>query len=285
MKYLIVGDLHGNVPKVHYKKFDAIIAPGDFCSDSARKYMFQAVKERLRDKDSKINWYDIAGKRESRKIIKNSLKDGRKSLEYLNSLNVPVYIVPGNWDWTKDKKSKWKYLKEDHYSNLISGLSNIIDTNYSLVDSREYQFIGYGESTGPEYPQHKEDLERLTKKQLSKRKKQSEKTFNKISKKFEKANKPIIFLTHNVPFNTSLDEITDKSSPRVGYHFGSTITRDLIEKYQPLVNIGGHMHEHHDKDKIKNTTCINAGFGSKVNTLLELTKGKIDKIKFYPNNN
>ncbi len=27
MKFLIIGDLHGQIPEVHYKSFDAIIAP------------------------------------------------------------------------------------------------------------------------------------------------------------------------------------------------------------------------------------------------------------------
>lgn len=30
MKLLIIGDLHGNKPKIHFKDFDAIIAPGIF---------------------------------------------------------------------------------------------------------------------------------------------------------------------------------------------------------------------------------------------------------------
>ncbi len=33
MRFLIVGDLHGQMPKIHFKEFDAIIAPGDFCPD------------------------------------------------------------------------------------------------------------------------------------------------------------------------------------------------------------------------------------------------------------
>ena len=38
-KFLIVGDLHGQIPKIREKKFDAIIAPGDFCSDELKKYI------------------------------------------------------------------------------------------------------------------------------------------------------------------------------------------------------------------------------------------------------
>ena len=54
MKFLIIGDLHGNKPKIHFKDFDAIIAPGDFCSD---KYMRPLIKRYMKyvikNKDNK----------------------------------------------------------------------------------------------------------------------------------------------------------------------------------------------------------------------------------------
>ena len=46
--------------------------------------------------------------------------------------------------------------------------------------------------------------------------------------------------------------------------------------------IGAHMHEHFSKCKLGKTTCINAGFGGKVNVLLEIDQGKIKQLKFYP---
>lgn len=90
----------------------------------------------------------------------------------------------------------------------------------------------------------------------------------------------MLFISHNVPFNTSLDKIVNPASPRKGYHYGSIIAREMIEKYQPLVCIGGHMHEHFGKCTLGKTTCINAGFSGKVNTLLELEENKITKIQF-----
>jgi hypothetical protein len=47
MKFLVVGGLHGNKPNIYFEGFDAIIAPGDFCSDAPRKYMLQALRENL----------------------------------------------------------------------------------------------------------------------------------------------------------------------------------------------------------------------------------------------
>lgn len=283
MKFLIVGDLHGNMPNIHFKDFDAIIAPGDFCSDEARKYMFQAMKERLKDSKSKVQWYDIVGKDKAKNMIRKSIKDGRKILERLNSLNVPVYLVPGNGDWTPEKNSKWDFEKINHYKSLIKGLKNLIDVNNKLVNAGEFQFIGHGITSRPEYPQYKEDL-KAYKKDLGKIKKEYIKDLTKTSSLFEKASRPIIFLTHNVPFNTPIDKIVNKESPKNGYHYGSLIARKAIEKYQPLVCIGGHMHEHFAKCRIGKTVCINTGFGSFVNIFLKLEKNKIKEIEFYKDN-
>jgi Icc-related predicted phosphoesterase len=98
IKFLIIGDLHGEMPIIHTNDFQFIIAPGDFCSDEAKPLMFQSLKLNLDDPKDKTTWFDICGKKEAKKMIQKSLKDGRKILEFLNSLNVPIYITPGNWD-------------------------------------------------------------------------------------------------------------------------------------------------------------------------------------------
>ena len=90
MKLLVIGDLHGNKPKIHFNDFDAIIAPGDFCSDAPRKYMFQALRYNLDNQGSKLQWWQITGKKKARKMIEKSLKDGRKILEFLNSFDRAV---------------------------------------------------------------------------------------------------------------------------------------------------------------------------------------------------
>ncbi len=282
MKFLIIGDLHGKMPNFYYKNFDAIIAPGDFCStDAMKKYMFQALKKNMQNPNSRVEWYDIIGKRKAKQLIKKSLSDGRKILEKLNSLNIPVYTVPGNADWAEEDLYPWDYLRQNHFKKLTKGLTNIIDVHQRIIDIGEYQIIGYGISWGPEYPQYEEDLKKFKPEKLKKRKKTYEKRMKKLTSLFEKATKPVIFISHNVPFNTKIDKIINKDSPRNGYHNGSIITRELIEKYQPVVCIGGHIHEHFAKCKIKKTTAINAGYGPNVNVWLELSKEKIKKIEFH----
>jgi len=282
-KCLILGDLHGKKPKVFFNNYDLIITTGDFCSDSLRKYMFKAIKIKSKEHDSKIKWYDLIGKRKARRMIRKSISDGRSILKYLNSLKVPVYIIPGNWDWYKEKNSDWFFLKKNHYKTLFKYLGNIYDVHNKLLNVGNYNIIGYGNSSGPEYPQYKEDLETFKNKELRKLKNHYKRDLEKISSLFEKATKPVIFLSHNVPFNTPLDLIRNKNSPKYGYHYGSLIVREIVEKYQPLVNIGGHIHENLGKYKIKNTMCINAGFSSNTNIVMEMRGEKITKIKFNRN--
>jgi Icc-related predicted phosphoesterase len=284
MNFLIIGDLHGQMPKIHFKDFDAIIAPGDFCSsDEIRKYDFRAVKERLKNPKSKVKWYELAGKKKTRRMIKKSFEDGRNILVYFNSLNKPIYIVPGNTDFSSNQKEKWKIFYEYSYEKLIGGLKNIINIHQKIVSIGNYQIIGYGDNWRPEYPQHKKDLNMFNDFELQQHKKEYEKNLKKVSTLFEKASKPVIFLSHNVPFNTSLDKIINKESPRHGWHYGSLIARKMIDKYDPLAFIGGHIHEGFGKCKIGKTVCINAGFGSNVNTLMEIKNNKV-RLQFYNGN-
>ena len=277
VKFLVIGDLHGNKPKIYTKDFDAIIAPGDFCSDNLRRYMFQALKKEIQTGEE-YWWYNLMTKAKAKKEVIKSLKDGRKILKYLNSFNKPVFALPGNWDWTRE--TDWSYLNKNYWkSYLIKGLKNIKNCHKKKHNFQDLAILGHGITSGPEYPV-KERIERYSKKEISKEKKEYKKLFNQMNKKFVKTNKPIIFLTHNVPYNTKLDKIINKSSPLNGKHMGSYLARQLIIKHKPLVCIGGHMHEHFGKDKLGSTTIINAGFGSYVNTVLEIRDNKIIRLEF-----
>ncbi len=280
VKFLIIGDLHGNIPKIYSKDFDAIIAPGDFCSDALRKHLFSVMKINS-DLSIDLNWHDLMSKSEAKKMVKKSLKDGRKILELLNSFNKPVFALPGNWDWTGD--DDWDFLNKNYWkSYLIKGLKNIRDCHKKTYSSQNLTIIGHGITSGPEYPVR--EIKNLTKKEIREQKRNyKEVYFNQMNKRFVKAKNrknPIVFLSHNVPYNTKLDKINNKESPMHGKHMGSYLARELILKHSPLVCIGGHMHEHFGKTKLKNTVCINAGFGSYVNTILEIKDNKITQLKF-----
>ncbi|HIH23408.1 TPA: hypothetical protein HA251_00065 [Candidatus Woesearchaeota archaeon] len=285
MKFLVIGDLHGAMPCIPSEKFDAIIAPGDFCSDEAKGFMFQALKERLADPKKDTQWYDIAGRKNARAIIKRSLADGRRVLEFLNSQGVPVYVVPGNWDWTGKEFGPevkgWPFAEQDHYATLIRGLDDVVDSYHKAVSIGGLTIIGHGIIPGPEFPQYTEDVARYSPAGLKRRKKWYDAERKKVAALFKKAKRPVVFITHNVPYNTPLDKINNPASPRNGQHFGSVIAREMVDSYSPLLCIGGHMHEYFGYCKLGRTTCVNAGFGGAVYTIIETNGSAIQRMDFY----
>jgi uncharacterized protein len=81
-------------------------------------------------------------------------------------------------------------------------------------------------------------------------------------------NKKCIYSFHAPPYGTKLDiaPTLDKNlrmqSGLGGSPFenvGSKAVRTILEKYQPLLSVHGHIHESPGKDKIGNMLCFNAG--------------------------
>jgi uncharacterized protein len=62
-----------------------------------------------------------------------------------------------------------------------------------------------------------------------------------------------VLVTHAPPKNTEADKIKD------GTHVGSESVREIIEEYQPRLNICGHIHEARAFDMIDKTIIINPG--------------------------
>lgn len=232
------------------------------------------------------------------KFEKDSLRVGRRILEYLNSFDKPVFYIPGNWDMASGEKDipalsdgRYKYLKGfmNYYLNgksnkeLLKGLKNVRDCQYKIHEYKGYNFIGYGLSSAPESVNPKYRKRKLTKLQIKSIQLYYDKILSKLNKEYSKRNKkfPTIFLSHNVPYGCKLDIFKQKKSEYNGEHFGSNIARDFCVKNKPLLCFSGHMHENFGKDKIGKTTVINTGFGSYINTFVTLNKDKIKKIEFW----
>ncbi len=283
MKFLIIGDLHGNMPNIYYKNFDAIIAPGDFCGDKGIREAYQvSYKEFLKDRHKFREWWEIVGKKKAEKMIKRSISEGRRIMTYLDSFGVPVYYIPGNWDdWRIESRMGLNFKNEDFFKTYVTkSLKNSFSLHKKIKNIGDYNIIGYGYCNGPELLKYR-NYKGIKKIDIEKNKMRYNKLLKKYNGLFKKAKKPIIFLGHNVPYNTPIDMITNKKSLRYGYHYGSLLAREMIDKYQPLVFIGAHMHEHFRSCKIGKTTAINSGFGSYVNVFLELEGNKIKKLEFY----
>lgn len=76
-----------------------------------------------------------------------------------------------------------------------------------------------------------------------------------LNASIDKAKKsaPTVMVSHQPPFNTSIDTLTN------GDHVGSHTVRDFIEEIKPLVCISGHIHEAAGIDEIDGTKLINPG--------------------------
>ena len=305
MKFLIIGDLHGRKPRIHFKDFDAIIAPGDFCDDREitpfSKKWGAHVKKARANNETVLHYDDFIikqiGKRKLAQLEKKSLKRGREILEYLNSFGPPVFIVPGNWDHSYGPtRIKDSYQSDYHYFKmfydfwmgketnkfLTRGLKNIYDCQYNLHKFEEFNILGYGLSSAPESPTLKVKFD-FDGKSKDKLKKAYRRMLDKLSIEYKKRDKkiPTIFISHNVPYNTKLDLVLNKKSYAYKKHLGSSVARWFCTRYRPLICVGGHIHEHHGKDKIGKTVVVNAGYGPVVNSLLEIKGKKITKLKFY----
>jgi uncharacterized protein len=101
-----------------------------------------------------------------------------------------------------------------------------------------------------------------------------------------------IFNIHVPPHKTNLDQcpqlddqlrpVSDGGNP-VMTSAGSTAVRELIETYQPVLGLHGHIHEGRGKTRIGRTTCINPGSnyseGVLNGSLIRLSGGQVQDVQ------
>jgi Icc-related predicted phosphoesterase len=98
---------------------------------------------------------------------------------------------------------------------------------------------------------------------------------------------------HVPPFDTGID-----NAPRLSADLrvqtrggepdmvpvGSTAVREVIQRYQPLLGLHGHIHESHGKLKIGRTLCLNPGSeyteGVLRGALIRLTRTEVKGVQF-----
>ncbi len=79
----------------------------------------------------------------------------------------------------------------------------------------------------------------------------------------------LILFTHEPPANTKADELPSG-------HVGSGAIRHIIEKYQPNLNVCGHIHEAKCVDHVGDTKIINIGPSSKGHFLAVSVDGTVE---------
>src|SRR3989338_6643240 len=114
--------------------------------------------------------------------------------------------------------------------------------------------------------------------------KRSNKKLNSIFKKYRKENKAgkLIFISHNIAYNTKLDLIKSKTADKIvkGKHYGSKLARKMIDKYHPALHIGGHIHEGRGMQRLGKTLCLNPGAAHEGRAAIVILDGKRARVKF-----
>lgn len=302
MRLLVIGDLHGRKPRMRFKDYDAIICVGDVCDNREMGKLYGMWFKRLK-KDKDLAFEDLLkekgiNKREEKAIDRRSFEAGKNVLKYLDSLGKPVFFVPGNWDQSfvevegskkeltryQNKLRQYKMLSAKRTNpKLLKGLKNVMDCQFALHEFKGLNIVGYGLTNGVEKPMGKLRKE-VTKKQFENLKKRYKKLVEPLFEVYSKRDKklPTVFISHSAPYGTKLDIVLNKESYVYKKHLGSTVSRDFITKYKPMLCVSGHLHEHYGKDRIGKTAVINAGCGSEALVLMEIDekKGKVKRIKF-----
>lgn len=195
--------------------------------------------EELKNSPEKVN----------RIIIEKMIERLRNWLELLvnkvNTKEIITVVMPGN----DDEYVIDEVIKEYSDRGVIYPIDRVVE-----LKGVEMFSCPYVNPTPWNTPREMKegDLEKYLERQISKLKDPSKSIFN----------------IHPPPYNTHLDlapKLTKDLKPvviagAVQYeHVGSKAVRKVIEKYQPLIGLHGHIHESGGMDKIGKTIVVNPG--------------------------
>lgn len=178
------------------------------------------------------------------KLMSDVLRSWFELAEEKVPKNVKIIVSPGN----DDPFEIDKVIEES--DRVINPLGKVID-----LDDR-HQLISCPWSNPTPWGTHRECSEKELKKKL-------EEEFRKV-----KSCENLICNFHVPPYNTGLDicpkldknlkQVWEMGSP-VTYPAGSKAVREVIEKYQPLLCLHGHIHESPGSIYLGRTLCLNPG--------------------------
>jgi len=282
MRILVIGDFHGKFPDkiskaIKKNKPDLIISLGDYLPFHYRKLWFKHCYAK------EVQLWEIIGKQKYKKLILKDINLGEKTAKKLNNFGIPVLTVLGNIDHPyaddiKDEKKPtgkkywaWEYKREAQFNTKLKKFKNIKRIDYLYSKFGDLIFIG---ARGHSFPG------RVKSKAYRKHKLILEKLFKKFGK--ENRNRKVIFVSHNVPYKTRLDIIRSKKAHHLvrRQHYGSKLVRRIVKEFQPVLAIGGHVHESFGMQKIGKTLVVNPGavYNGKY-AIVDYLDGKV-KVRF-----
>jgi Icc-related predicted phosphoesterase len=184
--------------------------------------------------------------------------------ERLSGTSYKVYMAPGN---------------DDHFEvdQIIEDSKVIVNCNNKNVMIGEHEMVtfSWANPTPWNTPREKtdEELEPMLEELVAKVKDKSNAIFN----------------FHAPPYGFALDLAPELSKDLIQaadrkIHVGSHAVTKMIEKYQPLIGLHGHIHESRGAQKIRRTLIINPGSeyseGILKGAMIVLEKGKVKDYVF-----
>lgn len=170
--------------------------------------------------------------------------------EQLDALPLPVYVVPDPGG-----------LEDlDKYATV----KNLQDW---IADVGDVHVVGKGGMDTPEYPQEKDALIGMSVEQLYSLHQTSETMYDRVGGLVEQATKPVVLLSHIVPYGTFLEDGS-----------GSVVLRDIIHEYSPVACVGRHNDDEAGKVDMNGTTVVNIARSGYA--VVEIETGEVTRLEF-----
>lgn len=275
MRILVIGDFHGKFPeklKNLAKKSDLVLCIGDFGgSEELLKIIFKYLGEK---------WWKKIKPSRAKKYVLEDYGSGKKILRDLDKLGIPVYIIPGNWDFTsKTRTEKTLNLQLEIYQKIVRGSKNLVWWNRGIKRIGKLKILAFGgQVTAGDYLKKLKIFDEKKRKSFIKQNRRETKQIMKYGSKDID-----ILLAHYPPYGF-FDIVRYKGeNPMNGKHVGFKGYTEFIKKFQPKLFICGHMHEYQGMKIVGKTKIIAVGAAKDGRAaLLEVDekKRKIKKIEF-----
>jgi uncharacterized protein len=273
------GDMTGKaiVPIVHQGKdrYIATLLEQEYVLEGDEKVqeMIKAVKSRgyypfLTNQDE-VRELQKTPDRIDELFGKEVLKTARAWMEYadekLAGTGIRCYVAPGNDDMFEIDD----VVRAAKHVHLAEGEVVELDEHHEMISS--------GWSNPTPWKTYREEEEPVLEKRL-----------DAMALKVRRP-ETAVFNFHTPAYACNLDEapeLTADLRPKLGGRalipVGSSAVRDVIERYQPLLSLFGHIHEGKGTCRIGRTLCINPGSMYEQARLLgAVVKFKAEKIGSY----
>ncbi len=179
-------------------------------------------------------------------FLKEAVKTMQHWMEYADSKlevsGVRCYVCPGNDDMFEIDD----VIRQSKHVELVEGKIIQLDDHHEMINA--------GWSTPTPWNTHREESEDQLRQRI-------QVMIDKL-----KDVKNAVFNLHDPPYGSGLDEAPELTKDlRPAYAgrslvpVGSHAVLELIDKYEPLLGLFGHIHEGKGTRKYKRTLCINPG--------------------------